>query len=247
MKTLIAAFVFCACGACLCYLCSVWIGLGNEAARDLSLMVMLSFPPLREALERVRNEQIAAGKSLITSFGNYGVKPTIAILYVSIVGIAMTNIAWTIGALMVAIGQGGPSNMSIPGGVLVFIVAFPVLYFCGRWIGRRCVIRPILVAVICAVVIRVVTTVMDLWFIPETAYETLFHHGKNVDDAFIQLGAGTFLFAIPMVLGALFGRHQRLSNYLVYLLKQITPQGRALLAELAYEEALRLERSTQAG
>jgi|KBSSwiStaDraftv2_1062776.scaffolds.fasta_scaffold22936_6 hypothetical protein len=242
MKTLVLAFIFCLCGALILYFCLVtWFGVDHDAGKAVASIILGAFPKVREAMQKGRGPEQPEVRPLQA----FRISPALATLYVSIVGFAVLGFTGGVAGLLAAIGNGGLDSLAPPLAIITFIFTFPMLFLCGRWIGRRCSYRPILIAVCCAIAIRILGTFFDVMAIPAVDYVKIYGHEKTASNILIQISAGSAMFAILLVSGALLGRRQRLSNYFNYLLRQITPEGRGALVELAYEEASRIKLGDQ--
>ena len=243
MKTILTAFAICAFGALLSYLALDWIGFNDALAQGTSTVILGAFPVLRETLEKTRHERERNEvEPSVKSLAAYDVHPALAVLYVTVVGFAVLNFASGLGGIVAALGELAMNGMRVPTALFTVVLAWPLIFLAGRWIGRKCSCQPLLVALAAALGIRVAGTVFDLVFVSAADFEALFGQGKSAGFVVMQLSVGTCIFGALLVGGAALGRKQRLSAYMTYLLKQLTSEGRLALVELAHEEAGRLER-----
>lgn len=236
MKSLAIAFLFCALCAVVCFFSLHGLGVNTDLAKATSELVLATFPKVGETLTR----DAGASDPSVRSLGAYEISTLQGVLYVSVVGYLALNATNAVGNYIDFLSEVELNSRWLPPIILTFAVAFPFLFGCGVWTGRRCA-RPVLVAATCAIIIRVGGSLIDWFALSGNEYREYLYTDKSFSSVLFQIYTGIPMFAAMLIPGAVLGRTQKFASYFNYLGKRLTPEGRVALLELAYEEAKRIK------
>jgi hypothetical protein len=247
VKTLAISFLVCLLAAALCYLGLDAVGVSSDVAKTVSLVALGAFPKLREALLEIEAAKSSGAPPGLRPLDEYELTRTRCLLYVAAVGFSLMTFISGLGGVLAGLISTGLEHAATSAGLLVLMLGYPVLFLCGRWLGQRCRATPFLVALAAAAAIKTLGVLFDLALMSPEAFQELF--GFSMSDPYthaIRWLLGFCLFAVPLLLGVLVGRRQRLNVYLAYLLRKLPVDSRNALVELAYEEAVRIKSLTPA-
>ena len=236
MKSLVIAFAICITSAVLCFLMLNAAGVNQDIAKVIATIVLGGFPKLRETIEKMLMDK-GDSKDELRRYEEFNINPWLCLLYVTVIGFVAVEFTGGVAGMLLKLLGVPRSQFGTTMSLLIFLVAFPVLYISGRWIGRRCRNYPVLLALSCAPSIRLVTLVFDKVLVSGEIYDEMIGKVNIVE----QLIFGALIIAIPLLIGVLIGRKQKLSSYFTYLLTKLSPESRLALLDLAFEDATQLK------
>uniref|UniRef100_Q3ASC5 Uncharacterized protein n=1 Tax=Chlorobium chlorochromatii (strain CaD3) TaxID=340177 RepID=Q3ASC5_CHLCH len=246
MKSLLLAFAICVTITALCFVTLEAVGMPQDISKTISVMVLGAFPKLREMLEKMEGERSggAVAVAKVQSFGDFNVSTSRALLYVTIVGFVALEFASGITGVVLALLGAQLSNIGVALQLLTMIIAYPIIFLAGRWIGRRCSQQPYMVAALAGLTIRLSTTIFDIAMVPMEQLIQIYQGQMQLSMIIVSQVGGSVLFALLLMAGAFVGSRQRLVVYVQYLLSRISPQSRLALVDLAHEEAVKMQKES---
>jgi hypothetical protein len=239
LKTLVLAFFICAPLAGITYLGMVTLGVDKDVAKIVATLVLSAFPKLRDVLEKMEAERLGnAMPNQVKDFFSYKTHPVQALLYVTVAGYAALQLGSFFGGVVAGMLGAGIGGVAAAMGIIVPIFSFPLLYLCGRWIGRYCSAHPYPVAIGSAILIRAGAYFIDPLFLTPDEEQQLLAGERSFVQHFLL---GALAYAALMLIGAYVGTKQQLTTYCGYLLGKLPRDSRLALVELAHEEAMRIK------
>ena len=217
------------------------VGVPKEIAGPVSTAIMGSVPFLRDTLDsRHKLAEADTRQDMIGSIEAHGLPMTRLILYGWLFMLASLELSSVVGGLM-AMATKIEKEIYVETVLLVtFLTAWPAIFLTGRWIGRKYISHGVITVIVIASIIPFSASIIDIIFVPKTVFKALFHIEKPIEIIKLYVSYGiaiTILISILGLIGFWRGRHQRLTAYLEYLMKQVSPDTRNVIVELAYEEA----------
>lgn len=246
MKSLLIAFAICVTLTALSFVVLEAVGIPQDISKTISVMVLGAFPKLKEMLEKMESERSgsAVPAMQVQSFGDFNVSISHALFYVTVIGIVALEFASGITGIMISLMGVELSNIGLALPLLTMVIAYPIIFLAGRWIGRRCGKQPYLVAGLAGVTIRICGSIVDIMMVSKDQFTQIFQAQIDVPTFLMWQIVGSVLFALILMGGAFVGSRQRLVVYVQYLLSRISPESRLALVDLAHEEAVKMQKES---
>jgi hypothetical protein len=209
------------------------------------LCISLGFiPQLREYLDK-REERAKKGPSIaIISFDGFGLPMSRLVLYASLLIFVVLNYV-SLAAGFISGMMGTPENysaeeMNMIAGLFVVFFAFPIIFLIGRWIGKIHISNGPITIVLAASLAAFSNNIMAILLFPDQ--EELAHYSGD-DSLLLKMFFGIIMISVIGLIGFRWGRKEKLSAYVSYLLKQLSPEARASMVKALFEETKNISRA----
>ena len=239
MKNLIIAFVLALAAILASFLSLTAVGVDTKTAGTVVSVLLGGIPYIHTTLEKRLESGGASSSGLIVSLEGFGISCRRLALYGCLLIFAATQFSGFIGGLVVGATQAGTDELGIIIGILAFAIAFPLIFFIGRWMGIRSASYGMAAVIIAAVLGRLCTAIFDFWIVSPDDFKAMFGKDKGVDAFVRPFIIGSVVFSAISLIGYWRGRKRRLSAYLHYLLKGVPVDSKEAIIDLAFQEAAR--------
>jgi hypothetical protein len=238
MTSLVIAFFFAISAIIASFYILTTMGIPKEIAGPASIAILASVHPIYKTLDlRQKLAKADTGLDLIHSLEDYGLPMTRLILFGWLFMLAALELASAVSGIIVAYGEIEIESAFIPMTLVVFIMGGSGIFLTGRWIGRRYISHGVITVIIAVLITRFSATLIDIILVPKAFFNKLLGIETSIDIFILSVISGTISFSAFGLIGFWRGRHQRLTDYLDYVMKQVSPNARKVIVELAYEEA----------
>lgn len=238
MRSVAFIFFMTILGAVIMYLLMDAIGVPSGLASNFSA-VFLGFLPFLHQLAERREVRRTEDHRETLSFQGYSIAAWRMVLYGLLVGYAISNIPFMLGAMMAeAYGAGSLAEVGDYGAFFVFLIIPPFFFFLGRWVGLRTRSHGWLVITGIAILVRLVGVATDYLLIGSEEFVEMMGIEKGPEHFALAVLIGTAITLPFLAWGYWRGRRNRISGYVSFLLRYTDPSDRDAIVELAYEQAV---------
>ncbi len=238
MPTFLIAFLITIGTAALCDIILSLLAVPKEIAIAMSGSIFGSLPFLKEAMDRWQEKRTKAG-SPILSYEGYGISFWRTLVYAYALFFSSMELVGVAGGISAAIdSEASFGNFMEHAALMTIVIAYPLTFLIARWMGRRNISHGAWATLI-AVLLAFLTDTMLPYLLGDSgfshAWEALVGNTRMEFIKFRLLGA--IPFVIIAWIGFFWGRRQQLSGYISYLFRQVSPEARATIVDLVYQEA----------
>lgn len=215
-----------------------WVDVAPESALAVATSLVGTVPYVHRWILRRKAVRRHGPMARLVSLDGFGIPARRMTIYALCLMTAIAQAASGFGGLSAGMAGVEIAQSFHLFGIFVLVVTLPGMFLVGRWVGRRCAERGLLVVVVAASATRVLASLIDFMFLRS---ETAAMLGGDPSAVWFmqQAAAGSVLFVAFALLGYWRGRRQRLASYVAHLLRQIPEDSRSIIIDLVFEEARR--------
>lgn len=241
MRDLVLSFTVAIIIVAVAFLLFTAIGIEDSIAFSISSSVLGAVPYMHQNMKRRRARKAVGANLPPPSLEGYGIRPGLMFVYATILFMATLQFTGAVGGI---IWKGLETDLSAATGLASLLVAMPLCVLVGRFVARRIQARGIVVIVTSAFLARSAATYLDSQLSiddPEIEQfmQTNMIFGFNFLGMTVHALFATAILSLFALLGYWRVRRNRLMHYLGYLMKNVSPDIRNTIVELAYEESLK--------
>jgi hypothetical protein len=238
MKNLVISFGMSLVTSVIVYFGLSALSLHGEALVGLASVPFVAVHHVYEALDRRQTKQrVSKAPEKLPTLGRFALPWYLIACYGAVIVFGIVQVSGGIAGLLAALS--GIQSQHVPP-VAKFIATALVLvgsYFLGVWAGVRSRRLGFLSFLLGAFIGQVVCHTLESVIVSPSAYREFYGSDNTIALLPLKAIGGTVVFAPLGAIGFWRGRRRRLSRYLFYLLSLLSPESRAALVDLAYDEA----------
>jgi len=176
----------------------------------------------------------------IVQFKSFGMASTVMIFYGTLILLLIANF----GGLFTGLALDSRNDKIIIISMCIAVVLMLAgSFFIGHWVGSRCsegIAKGVVTLLAIYIAYGLLKLLMDIAVADDIIFLLEIPHEQKWLILIMMNLMGVVVFFIISLIGYCFGRRRRLSKYMDYLMRILSPDTRYILVELAYDEAKRL-------